>query len=293
MRALPKDVVELLQAYTSDSVVSTIARVALANHSVLGSCNAYMSALSRAIEKEPPSFGTRDYSDIYQRASADARWMAVSMMTNAEREGDGAKRLWSLSACSPDTETQRLLKVHAVDESRHALLYLALLDLTFPDMIEASFRVELRKLSPHYSMRMKLAPVEGSPYAKKPSIDDFIQMNIAEIRTTVHHIMQRRALSVRYPNGNRVRIVAILDSLLTDELNHVAYTAMLIERLTRGGMTTQALLFLFSRRLADFNQITNDELGIGAFDCSVSCCEKRPHCRSKAVALPAYIDAPI
>jgi hypothetical protein len=159
-------------------------------------------------------------------------------------------------------------------------------------MTDPQFRLELRKLSPHYAMRMELFPVPGSPYAKAPSIDDFIQMNIAEIRTTIHHLMQRPALAAHAPARNRDGMTPILDSLLRDELRHVAYTAKLIERLSQSAARPD-LRALIRKRLRDFNQITNEELGDLAFDCSVACCEKRPNCRAKALSVSAFIDMPI
>jgi hypothetical protein len=286
------DVGDLLNSEASNARVAAIARTALFQSCLRDDCPNYFSALDRALEDEPPPFGTKMYSDLYRSASSDARWMAVSLMTNAEREGDGAKRLWSLSACSSNKEEQQLLKAHAVDESRHALFYLALLDLAFPGITEPSFRLELQKLSPRYSMRMELFAVDGSPYAKEPSIDDFIQMNIAEIRTTIHHLMQRSALAVHSSVENRDDIKMILDVLLHDELRHVAYTAGLIERLAQSA-TPPDLLSLFRKRFRDFNEITNEELGNRAFDCSVDCCAKRPHCRSKAVLTTGFVDTPI
>jgi hypothetical protein len=45
--------------------------------------------------------------------------------------------------------------------------------------------------------------------------------------------------------------------------------------------------------LRNFNQITTQELGNFAFDCSVACCEKRPNCRAKVLSETAFIDMPI
>jgi hypothetical protein len=286
------DVADLFAAEASNARVATIARVALAQRHPGLDLRLYFSALEEAIEAEPPPFGTKAYSDLYRGASSDARWMAISLITNAEREGDGAKRLWSLSACSSNRENQQLLKTHAVDESRHALIYLALLDLAFPGSTEPSFRLELQKLSPHYSMQMDLFAVEGSPYAKEPTIDDFLQMNIAEIRTTIHHLMQRVALAEHSPIENQSQIARILDSLLRDELNHVAYTAVLIDRIARN-LTASGIFALFCKRFRDFNQITNEELGDLVFDCSVECCAKRPQCRAKAAPVYSFIDTPL
>ncbi|HEX2093101.1 MAG TPA: hypothetical protein VHG28_11890 [Longimicrobiaceae bacterium] len=244
-------------------------------------CPIYLEALEKALEDEPPPFDTSGYADIYDQASTSPRWMAVSLITNAEREGDGAKRLWSLAACSDNPHVQQLLKQHAVDESRHALFYLALLDLTFPGIAEPAFREELNKLSPRFTLKQELAPVPGSPYAKKPTVDDFLQMNIAEIRTTIHHIMQRPAISRHCSPDQQKRVTSIQDSLLGDELKHVAYTAVLIEHIA-GGLPMDRVSGLFRQRFRDFNRITMEELGEGVFDCSVACCAKREWCRAKA-----------
>lgn len=255
----------LLESDASSGRVAIAARVALSQCYPSLECPIYFAALDKALKEEPPPFDTQDYSDIYREASADGQWMAISLITNAEREGDGAKRLWSLATCSDDVDVQQQLKSHAVDESRHALLYLALLDLTFPNAVTSSFRLELDQLSPRYSVEQKLFAVEGSPYARKPTIDDFLQMNIAEIRTAIHHVMQRSAIAKHCPPGNLRRITSIQDSLLQDELKHVAYTAVLIERIALK-TNWDKVSSLFIRRLRDFNQITTKELGEKVFD---------------------------
>ena len=158
----------LLTAEVSDSLVVAIARVALSLRHSPAECPLYLSFLSDALAAEPPPFSSKDYAAVYEEASADARWMAISLMTNAEREGDGATRLWSLSACSSDTRIREQLKAHAVDESRHALLYLALLDLAFPGSVDQDFRRELQQLSPHYSMTMEVFAVPRPSWSSPP-----------------------------------------------------------------------------------------------------------------------------
>ena len=256
----------LLNTGASVDRAANVARVALSQNTPPVECPVYLNTLTRALEEEPPPFCTDNYSDIYREASANGQWLAISLITNSEREGDGAKRLWSLAACSDDDkEVQQLIKRHAVDESNHAKAYLALLDLAFPGAVEPKFRSELNQLSPSFTIGQELFVVEGSPYARKPSIDDFVQMNIAEIRTTIHHMMQRPALAAHCPEPNRVRMTKILDTLLRDELRHVSYTAVLIEARANG---PDAARFpeLLTRRVRDFNRITNEEFGNAIFD---------------------------
>jgi len=271
----------LLGSEPSPDLICGIAEVALQLRYPGVDCSRYFSGLRQALRDEPPPFGTRDYALVYRSLAIEPRWMAVSLITNAEREGDGSERLWSLAACSLDGEHRQLLKRHACDESRHALMYLTLLNLSFPGAVSAEFGSELRQLSPGFSMGQDLFPVEGSPYAKVPTIDDFLQMNIAEIRTAIHHTLQRPALSEHCPAGNLPKLTKVHDILLTDELSHIAYTAVLIEKCARD-TDASSMATLFRKRFRDFNAITTEELGGSVFDCSVACCAKRPTCRAKA-----------
>jgi hypothetical protein len=271
----------LLEREPSPDLIRSIAEVALELRYPAVQCTSYRTGLDQALRAEPPPFGTREYRLVYRSLSAEPRWMAVSLITNAEREGDGSRRLWSLAACSVDEKHRRLLKRHACDESRHALIYLALLDLAFPGAVSREFGIELRQLSPGFAMRKELYPIPGSPYAKVPTLDDFLQMNIAEIRTAIHHTMQRPALAEHCPPENQAKITKLHDSLLLDELSHIAYTAVLIDEIGRDA-DPERLAALFRRRLHDFNTITTGELGGNVFDCSVACCAKRPTCRARA-----------
>jgi hypothetical protein len=279
----------LLDADPSSGRVALAARLALTASSPPLECPIYLEGIDQALEREPPPFDTKRYADLYGEAAEDPRWLAVSLMTNAEREGDGAKRLWSLAACATDPDEARQLKQHAIDESRHALYYLAILDLAFPSMVAPDFRAELNQLSPGFSDTQPLAPIDGSPYAKNPSIDDFLQMNIAEIRTAIHHAMQRPAIGAHVDDGDRRRRIGLLqDALLRDELKHVAYTAALIER-HAADAPRDKVLALFARRMHDFNRITTDELGFAAFDCSVACCARHQSCRPTIADGPLFV----
>jgi len=251
---------EILAAERAVDSVAGIARVALSQHDPPLECPHYLAALERALAEEYPPFGTEEYAKVYRSASADPQWLAESLATNSSGEGDGARRLWSLAFCATDTRHKELIKRHAVDESRHSLAYLVLLDLCFPGAVEPAFRAELNGLSPHFSMANELFAVEGSAYARTPTVDDFIQMNISEMRTTIHHTLQREAIAVHCPDQNRERATAVLDSLLRDEVHHVAYTAELIEE-KAAVSDRERFQALFSRRVRDFNRMTREELG--------------------------------
>lgn len=225
----------------------------------------YRRALITACEKAPPPFGTRRYGDIYREAATDPYWLATSLMANAAREGEGSGQLWDLAACTPDAEVAGQIRQHAIDESRHARAYMAMLDLAFPGAVDEEFHAELLTLSPGYTRQSPLQPHDGSPYAHAVSIDDLIQMNIAEIRTRIHHLLQRPILLGHCPADRRERLGRILDGLLFDETRHIAYTAALIEKSARNG-EAETVRRLLPERLSDFNAITTEELGRNVFE---------------------------
>ncbi len=92
-----------------------------------------------------------------------------------------------------------------------------------------------------------------------------IQMNIAEIRTRVHHLLQRPMLLAHCAPERRRRLARVLDALLLDETRHIAYTAALIEEFACSG-EAELVKRLMQERLSDFNAITNEDLGRNVFE---------------------------
>jgi hypothetical protein len=225
----------------------------------------YRDALITACRKAPPPFGTRAYGEIYRDAATDPCWMALSLIQNAEGEGEGSRHLWDLAACTPDARVAARVKAHAIDESRHSRAYVAMLDLAFPGVVDDEFHAQLTTLSPGYTQRSPLEPHEGSPYASPITVDDLIQMNIAEIRTLVHHLLQRPVLLGYCAPERRRRLAHLLDALRLDEIGHIAYTAALIEEFARSG-EAGAVKRLMQERMSDFNAFTNQDLGRNVFE---------------------------
>jgi rubrerythrin len=225
----------------------------------------YRDALVTACRKAPPPFGTKKYEKIYRDVARDPNWMVVSLLQNAQGEGEGSEHLWDLAASTPDPRVATQIKAHAIDESRHAKAYVAMLDLTFPEVVDNESRAQLVSLSPGYTQRSPLEAHTGSPYASAITLDDLIQMNIAEIRTLVHHIIQRPLLLAYCAPERRRRLALLHDRLRIDEARHIGYTATLIEEFARRGKP-DAVKRLMQERMSDFNVITNEDLGRGAFE---------------------------
>jgi hypothetical protein len=239
-----------------------------------GELDRYCQALSAACEAEPPPFGSKSYGDIFRRVAADPYWMASSLVANAEREAEGSGRLWSLAACTRDVEISAYLKQHASDESRHARWYVAMLNLAFPDAVTDSLRLHLTALSPRYSAKMAPEPIDGSPFAHTVTLDDLIQMNIAEIRTAINQRLQRPVLIAHCPSSEHRKLTPLLDGLLKDEVRHVGYTARLIDRFALQ-VGVDYVIELMTARVRDFNEITYQEVDQNVFPlhCSSQQCQ--------------------
>lgn len=240
------------------NVVARMTVTALAQHGV-PALPAYRRALVRACGESPPPFGKRQYAKLYRDSARDPDWVALSLATNAESEGDGAEHLWDMAACTPDAGIAAQVKRHAIDEARHSRGYVTLIGLVFPGAMDEELRALLETLSPGYTQAMPLAAKEGSPYARPATVDELIQMNIAEIRTRLHHLFQRPVLLRYCPAQHRARVERILDSLLLDETRHIAYTARLIERAAQETAMDQ-VMDLMHERVRDFNDITDHEI---------------------------------
>ena len=158
----------------------------------------YDRALADACSACPPPFGRKEYGNLYRRSALDPDWVALSLLTAAQSEGEGARHLWDMAACTQDGEVARQIQQHSIEEARHSLGYVTLLGLIFPKDADEELRTRLRRLSPGYTENSPLVPTEGSPYAYPATVDELIQMNIAEIRTRIYHLLQRPILLGQY-----------------------------------------------------------------------------------------------
>lgn len=228
---------------------------------------AYEAMLISACDEVSPVFGTKDYGEIYRSAAMDPGWLAASLISNAEAEGDGAKRLRDITCSTTREDFATQIRQHALDEARHSKWYLSILDLVFPDTPDENLRTLLSSLSPNLTEPVEFVADESSPFSHEVTLDDLVQMNIAEIRTRIHHMLQRKMLLAHCDKGAQEPVTKILDRLLLDETRHIAYTAKLIERLTLEGQSKGSCCArsLMHERMRDFNIITEDEINAVSF----------------------------
>jgi rubrerythrin len=219
----------------------------------------YRTALESACETSPPPFGLAWYGDLYRECAADLEWLARSLIENAEKEAFGSSKLWEFAGRISDPEVSEAVRRHAVDESRHAKYYISLLQLAFPKCATPEEFSRLKAISPGYRRSDVPPRTKGAAYLSV--LDELIQMNIGEIRTLVNQLLMAPVLELVCPESNRERLRKLLDSLRNDERLHILYTARLVE-----GASIKHENFVqetMSSRLAEFSQITKEEVGVG------------------------------
>ena len=250
------DVYAHLSAQKSIDRPETTVRLAFSRRKPPVECPRYLAALKRALWEEYPPFATDLYEEMYGSASSNGQWLAMSLITQAQREGEKAKRLWALAAnCGDNPAEQQFLKQQACAESKHSLAYLKLLDIVFPKAVDPAFRSELNQFSPNYSMSQELSSPNGGG---QPSLNDYLNLNIDEIRTVVQQVFQLQAIPQHCAAGETEQAAKTLNKLLKDELNNIADTAELIEQKTMG-QTAAELDAFFSKGVSDFNRARSEE----------------------------------
>jgi hypothetical protein len=244
------------------NVVAELTLSALGGASSRGIEN-YSSALISACDNHQPPFGMAWYGDQYRSYAKDPYWLATSLVANAEVEGDGARKLWNIAGSAGTDNDARMIQQHAVDEARHAKLYIHMLNTVFPGAMDADLELASKARSPAMSMAEVLPSM--TPASQIRLLDDLVQMNIGEIRTRIHQQLLRPVILAHSPVAERNKIARALDALLKDETRHITYTAKLIEDYSNNGYE-EFIRITMAKRLAQFNEITLNEVGALIFD---------------------------
>ncbi|ATB42183.1 hypothetical protein CYFUS_007660 [Cystobacter fuscus] len=224
----------------------------------------YERLLCASFEACAPPFGKRWYGEAYREQAADPSWLARSLVTNAEKEAEGARMLWRMAGLIESPVIAEQVRRHAIDESNHARYYIAMLGLAFPGCAGEDVQAQLDAISPRYSVREH--PERGA-VTEEPvlTLDALVQMNIGEIRTRVHQLLLYPMLMRHSPPEQHARIKGVLDVITSDETRHIAYTAQAMEAMARDGSEELVRDMLFSR-LEQFCVLTMKELEALTFD---------------------------
>ncbi len=222
----------------------------------------YGTVLRAAFEDHPPAFTQRWYGAKYRHYAVDPLWLCQSLIDNSFKEGEGAAKLWRLAAGTEEAQTSEAVRLHAIDEARHARLYLGMLKTAFPQSVDDSGMSSLYAQTPPYTIAHH--PERHASLPDLTVLDHLIQMNIGEIRTRVHQLLLMPVLDAHCPRSEQPKLRNVLNSILNDETKHIRYTAEIIE--AASDTHRNYIRDLLYYRLQEFNQMTLDEVGGSSFD---------------------------
>ena len=224
----------------------------------------FESVLNSALEEYEAPFARSWYAELYREKARDPEWLATSLILNAEKEGEGARRLWEMAADTADPDTADQVRRHAIDEARHAKIYLGMLDTVFAGCADDELREHLDSISPGYTL--KDSPARSDILADPAyTLDGLIQMNMGEIRTRINQLMLEPVLLAHTTPRDEPKVRRMLSSIINDETKHIYYTAALIEQAARAGQQKLVRDITFWR-MEQFCRMTRDEVGAGVFE---------------------------
>lgn len=190
----------------------------------------YYSALRNACESNPPPYGENWFGEEYRRMSRDPSWFANLLISDADLEGYSAKQLWIYAGSVDDSALAHDLKLHAIDEARHSRIFGKLLFAIFPNTATDELREKLDEMSP------KLQIKEVSESAEKIEtmsyyevLNSLILVNLFEIKALVLQRLLQPTLFAYGTSDLNPKIQSTTESLITDEIRHISYTAKYLE----------------------------------------------------------------
>jgi len=202
------------------------------------------------------------YGQRLRQSACDPQWVAESLVINAQREADGASAIWELAGGVANEADGCQIRQHAIDESRHAKLYIAMLETVFPTALPKDATLTLKRQFPTFSLSDR--PPATTALSEREVTDAMIQMNIGEIRTRINQLLFMPVLSAYCHADRRKQLSRMLETILADETRHVQYTARLIEQACMRGLH-DFVSARMTERMDDIGRLTLSEVNGSAF----------------------------
>jgi hypothetical protein len=193
----------------------------------------YAEFLEEACEAQPPPHGMAWYGNLYRQLARKPDWFANSLIINADKEGFGARQLWRFSVLMEDPVLADEVRRHSMDESRHSNMFVGILDLIFPSVLDAPFRERLKELSPRYTVRNHPPTALAGPeelMSPDRVMAGLIEGNLTEIRALILQLLLRPMMQAYAPIEHRQKLLRVSDRLIHDETKHIEYSSRFIER---------------------------------------------------------------
>lgn len=218
----------------------------------------YTDCLLGAYSRVDPVFLRQGYADFFWHcASTVPKWMPKVVLSNGKAESEGSNNLLSLWKQVHDQDfVADQVMIHAKDESRHSRMFIRMVQLAFPGFATQADLDDFERSLPDVRKGSHEKLVTRLP--TNHIIDHLVQMNIGEIRTRLHMHLFAPVIHNFAPGENKASIRGFLNTLVGDEVRHISYTALLMERWAEAG-DFSLIKNLYLGRLNTFNKITIEQ----------------------------------
>jgi len=228
----------------------------------------YSEWLVAACDIHPPPYGAQWYGLLYRDLAHDPVWFANSLLVNAEKEGVGSRRIWDFSRLVEDARAAASIQKHSIDESRHSRMFVKIVDYVFEAALTDELRQEYFRLSPGYTRSTNPGNSRSAKdllLSATETIDEIIQVNLVEIRSLILQLLLRPVVLAYAPSSAQTKITRMLNGLVRDEIQHIAYSAGILETEVARGHAEFVRFSMISRQ-ADLNSITCEEVAREQFN---------------------------
>ncbi len=226
----------------------------------------YAKAINAALTADGVAFGEQWYGKRYFDLASDAEWFSNSLVENSRLEGFGATQIWRFSNRLVNREWAALARQHAMDESRHSTMFVSMLELTFPGILDDKVLSDrLGSLSPHYSRTKHpstdITDDKSMHLQGEDALDELIQVHLTEIRALVLQYLLREAILVHSPEASHPRLRQFVNSLIKDETRHIEYCASIFEQELVSVPARKDYIFeTMIKRQLDLNELALEEV---------------------------------
>lgn len=218
----------------------------------------YSKAFRAACSSNPPPYAKAWYGQLFRELACNPEWFANLLVANAHMEGYSSKQIWDYSQSIADAELANNIRLHALDEARHSKIFPKMLNLTFPEALDEELSFKLKQLSPDLMQwhSSGVASVSNTPLMTEQQVlNTLIQINIFETQALLLQYLLRPPLLAHSSSDVHSRLLRFCSSLIADEIKHIKYTALYIERAMLRGHEE----YIYSAMIdfqAMFNQMT-------------------------------------
>src|SRR5205814_2971273 len=121
-------------------------------------------------------------------------------------EGYGATQIWKFANRVQNDSYASSVRQHALDESRHATIFIAMLNLVFPLItMDDATEHAIDRLQPKFSQNNH-PPIEKPPeseqYSGERLLNELVQVHITEIRALVLQFLLRPTILAYSPDAS-------------------------------------------------------------------------------------------